>query len=607
MRKDYWCDFGIDQLAGGGFAGGIALLGDQPVCASPDPEDCFGGLRGDRGSGVDIHYFAFCERAFRTFLMAYTDISFTNAREGGITARKLNKLRDDLSNAIAAGGGGAGTGDMLKSVYDTNGDGISDHAALADTAPWAGISGKPSSFAPNAHASTHLSAGIDPIGLATSVLAGLCPAVDNATIQVVTSKLSCVALAWTAITGKPATFPPDSTAMLKSVYDTNADNIVDHAALADTATNANAVPWTGVTGKPSTFPPDNTAMLKSVYDTNANNKVDAAESADSVPWTGVSGKPTSFAPSAHASTHLDNGRDVVPVVTITRTGLVPKLSGDSSTFLNGNGAFTSPPAQAAIPGILYKSAAYTVLAADQNKYIICSGGSWTLTLPAAAAGLCYNLRNDMGITGVTGTITIQPPSGTIDGVASLALLPQQECTIVCDGSGWRSFGLKREIILGVQDITVSTANAFVLLPIGYRHFELTWTGLQPATINDTLRGVLSSNGGSTWLTSANYFNGFFYPSSATAVAYQFANTDTFMRLGGQNSTSGMVRTIIYPGAAGRPPSFISDSGGYNSTIPVIASWRSQGFYNGNVLANALQYYFTASNITNSLLIVKGFV
>src|SRR5436309_10730564 len=346
--------------------------------------------------------------------MAYTDISFTNAKEGGITARKLNKLRDDLSSAIAAGGGGAGTGDMLKSVYDTNGDGISDHAALPDAAPWAGISGKPSSFAPSAHASTHLSAGSDPIGLATSVLAGLCPAVDNTTIQVVTSKLSCVALAWTAITGKPATFPPDST-----------------------------------------------AMLKSVYDTNANNKVDAAESADSVPWAGVSGKPTSFTPAAHASTHLDNGSDVVPVVTITRTGLVPKLSGDSSTFLNGNGAFTSPPAQAAIPGILYKSAAYTVLAADQNKYIICSGVSWTLTLPAAAAGLCYNLRNDMGITGVTGTITIQPPSGTIDGVASLALLPQQECTIVCDGSGWRSFGLKREIILGVQDITVSTANAFV--------------------------------------------------------------------------------------------------------------------------------------------------
>jgi hypothetical protein len=36
----------------------------------------------------------------------YTDITFTNAREGGITAKKLNKLRDDLSTAISAGGGG---------------------------------------------------------------------------------------------------------------------------------------------------------------------------------------------------------------------------------------------------------------------------------------------------------------------------------------------------------------------------------------------------------------------------------------------------------------------------------------------------------------------
>jgi hypothetical protein len=36
----------------------------------------------------------------------YTDITFTNAREGGITAKKLNKLRDDLSAAITSGGGG---------------------------------------------------------------------------------------------------------------------------------------------------------------------------------------------------------------------------------------------------------------------------------------------------------------------------------------------------------------------------------------------------------------------------------------------------------------------------------------------------------------------
>jgi hypothetical protein len=39
---------------------------------------------------------------------AYTQIVFTNAVPGGITAAKLNLLRDDLSAAIAAGGSGGG-------------------------------------------------------------------------------------------------------------------------------------------------------------------------------------------------------------------------------------------------------------------------------------------------------------------------------------------------------------------------------------------------------------------------------------------------------------------------------------------------------------------
>jgi hypothetical protein len=142
---------------------------------------------------------------------------------------------------------------------------------------------------------------------------------------------TCDSLPWGSVTGKPTTIGD----MLKSVYDTNGDGISDHAAQAD------SVPWTGVTGRPSVFPPDSTAMLKSVYDTNANNKVDASESADTAPWTGISGKPTSFTPAAHASTHLDNGSDPVPVVTTSRTGLAPTLSGNAATYLNGTGAYSA--------------------------------------------------------------------------------------------------------------------------------------------------------------------------------------------------------------------------------------------------------------------------
>ncbi|QNK57541.1 tail fiber protein [Paenibacillus sp. PAMC21692] len=42
-------------------------------------------------------------------------------------------------------------GDMLKSIYDTNNNGKVDSADAADSVPWAGVSGKPATFAPTAH------------------------------------------------------------------------------------------------------------------------------------------------------------------------------------------------------------------------------------------------------------------------------------------------------------------------------------------------------------------------------------------------------------------------------------------------------------------------
>ena len=44
-----------------------------------------------------------------------------------------------------------GPGDMLKSAYDTDNDGKVDAAEVADAAPWAGITGKPTSFTPATH------------------------------------------------------------------------------------------------------------------------------------------------------------------------------------------------------------------------------------------------------------------------------------------------------------------------------------------------------------------------------------------------------------------------------------------------------------------------
>jgi hypothetical protein len=46
---------------------------------------------------------------------------------------------------------GFGVGDMARSTYDTDNDGKVDAAEVADAAPWAGITGKPTSFTPSGH------------------------------------------------------------------------------------------------------------------------------------------------------------------------------------------------------------------------------------------------------------------------------------------------------------------------------------------------------------------------------------------------------------------------------------------------------------------------
>lgn len=51
----------------------------------------------------------------------------------------------------ANGVNGAGAGDMLTSAYDTNADGKVNAADAADAVPWAGVTGKPATFAPSAH------------------------------------------------------------------------------------------------------------------------------------------------------------------------------------------------------------------------------------------------------------------------------------------------------------------------------------------------------------------------------------------------------------------------------------------------------------------------
>ena len=214
--------------------------------------------------------------------------------------------------ATAFGGGGGGGGDMFKAVYDTNGNGVVD---TCDALPWTAVTGKPTVFPPDSTAELVAHKGV------ANGYAAL-----DATGKVPVAEL-------------PAFGTGDMT---KAVYDTNGNNVVD---------TCDSLAWAKLTGVPATFPPDSTAMLKSVYDTNNDGISDHAALADTAPWTGISGKPASFSPSAHGSTHLDNGSDPVPVATTLRTGSLRILSGSATQYLDGSGNWSTPaPAGTVNPG-----------------------------------------------------------------------------------------------------------------------------------------------------------------------------------------------------------------------------------------------------------------
>jgi microcystin-dependent protein len=293
-----------------------------------------------------------------------------------------------------------------------------------------------------------------------------------------------------------------------------------------------------------------------------------------------------------------------PIADTTQDGLLRKVSGLSTDYVGGDNA-CHPITQ--VNGFISKTSAYTLTSADSNKYIICSGGSWTLTLPTAVVGLTYNVRNDMGISGTTGTITIaRAGAATIDGQTSIALLPQQECTLITDGTNWRTLGLKREVILGTLDITSATGVVNVLLPAGFRVFVLDFGALTTSVDADLLQMTLSTDGGNTFLTS--YYWSMLYNSSATAAAANGGNADTTVRVGmASNSGGASTQLKIFPGTPNQRASYLSTTEYFFVGGNFVQLLTIGGFATSPLLVNAARFVPSSGTINNMLLTVRGIV
>lgn len=398
----------------------------------------------------------------QTALDAKVETSLLGANSGVATLDGSGKLTPSQAPA------GMGTGDMTKSVYDTDNDGIVD---AAESVPWSGVTGKPSTFTP----ATHTHAQSDITNLVTD-LAGKAASshthpqsditnlvTDLAAKIPTTEKGAAGGVATLDGSGKVPTSQLPSMGgtgdMLKSIYDTDNDGVVDSAA---------AAPWAGITGKPSTFTPSThthaqsdvtglvTAlsnkvetsllgaasgvatldgsgkvpsaqlppmggtgdMLQSVYDTDNDGIVDAAES---VPWAGVTGKPSTFTPATH--THAQS--DVTNLV----TDLAAKIPSSEKGANNGVATLDSggkvPTSQLPSMGALETRATATLTTGSLTDG---ASSSTTITLAKTARILSVQLDRAARVAFYATTairdadvgraVLVDPPNGTYLEVVS---------------------------------------------------------------------------------------------------------------------------------------------------------------------------------------------
>ncbi|MBN8944560.1 MAG: DUF2793 domain-containing protein [Rhizobiales bacterium] len=326
----------------------------------------------------------------------------------------------------------------------------------------------------------------------------------------------------------------------------------------------------------------------------------AAGANNDITSLGALSTPLSVAQGGTGANTTAGATAALNVFTSGLKGLVPASGGGSSAFLRADGVFSIPNAG----GVRTITTTDTLVASDNGRLAVVSGGaSFTLSLTSAATlgnGWFVMLKALSPIL-----VTLSPTGGQlIDGLASIPLAQGQECTLVCDGSNFRTVGLQNDIrILATTSSNVAAID--LTLPPGYDRFTV------------ILSNLLALVGGQDVLLRTSVDNGASFAAGASdyAIGYEVPN-GVANRFWGVNS--GNACSIYQRATAGNPSLATVNivkprSGGVKTQIASFGSGDNSGAGYTNVMFsgvrntaednNALRLFAVSGNISASVTLI----
>lgn len=208
------------------------------------------------------------------------------------------------------------------------------------------------------------------------------------------------------------------------------------------------------------------------------------------------------------------------------------------------------------------SSAYTAVAADRASSYVWTGGAATLGLTAATT-----LGDDWYMlirNGGTGTLTVTPASGLINGAASIVLQPADSCMICCSGLAFFTVGLGQAAQFNFTQLTKAVVTG-----------TYTLTSAEAANVIQKYTGTLT---GSVTVILPQTIQVYYITNQTDGTASNFTITFT-------TNTGGSVATV----PAGQQATLVCDSVNLLNANTVLAGASTISLNDGTVGTPALNF------------------